>query len=714
MDRNRTSERSTLATWAALACLITATVGTSTSLPASAQTTDARVKVLAYPFGDQPSRVVTEFYKGPGTWSSTVSDIQAGTQPTGSWSFSGSSTVDMIGAAVQPHVTVGTSMLTSWSGSSSAPIINSIPASFGRGLLGYGARVQPVAGSTVPSWVTGIPVNMAGVVSAEIEIEALNPLLCGVANAEAYAVFRDAESGAAVGSQVQIGTYPLTTEAVSDSFALSLTVTFPIFQRSGFINVGLYAEASNSLQHASCNGSVGVYANADPVISFDQAAFDALAASLGEQTFSLASVYEIVLPPGLGNGPAVCGNGTLDAGEECDDGNLEAGDGCRPDCTEELCGDGIPDPQEQCDDGNDISGDGCQANCSGPRCGDSYLDVFRGEQCDDGNLISGDGCSETCGAEICGNAIVDAGEQCDDGNTGAGDGCRPDCTEELCGDGLHDPQETCDDANNDPGDGCRPDCTEELCGDGIPDPQEQCDDGNAISGDGCQAGCVLPMCGDGVIDTGEECDDGNRTGNDGCSASCVAEVCGNGILDPAEACDDGNTDPGDGCRGNCSVEECGDGTVDLQEQCDDGNLVSGDGCSETCTIETATGGDGCRPRFWRRADESWPGPYAPHTPFASVFEDAFPGKTLGQVLRQRGGGLRALGRQTVAALLNAASPEVSYDLSAAEVVSSFNGAYPGTKPAYRTLKFNFRKLNKQGCPLVPLDDDWCEDDEEDD
>jgi hypothetical protein len=46
-----------------------------------------------------------------------------------------------------------------------------------------------------------------------------------------------------------------------------------------------------------------------------------------------------------------------------------------------------------------------------------------------------------------------------------------------------------------------------------------------------------------------------------------------------------------------------------------------------------------------------PAPYAPSTPFSAVFDDAFPGKTLLQVLQQGEGGLTALGRHTVAALV---------------------------------------------------------------
>jgi len=411
---------------------------------------------------------------------------------------------------------------------------------------------------------------------------------------------------------------------------------------------------------------------------------------------------------------AICGDGQVGGDEECDDGNALTGDGCRPDCTDELCGDGILDPQEQCDDGNLVSGDGCQASCALPVCGDAVLDVGLGEQCDDGNLDGADGCSETCHLEFCGNGTVDPAEECDDANGATGDGCRPDCTQERCGDGTLDPQELCDDENNTPGDGCRADCTIESCGDGTLDPQEQCDDGNTTSGDGCQAGCVPPECSDGVVDAGEQCDDGNSSPGDGCSASCQHEVCGNGVLDPQELCDDGNLAAGDGCRGDCTIESCGDGTLDPQEQCDDGNQVAGDGCSGACVIEEVIGGEGCRPRFWKQHPNAWSGGYAPDTPFANVFDNAFPGQTLVQVLRQKGGGLKALGRQTVAALLNSASPNVSYDLSAQDVVSMFNTTYPGSNSAYKTLKANFRRLSSQGCPMVPPQEDGDDDDEEDD
>ncbi len=113
------------------------------------------------------------------------------------------------------------------------------------------------------------------------------------------------------------------------------------------------------------------------------------------------------------------------------------------------------------------------------------------------------------------------------------------------------------------------------------------------------------------------------------------------------------------------------------------------------------GGEGCTPGYWKQPHhfDSWPDSLSPATPFSDVFENAFPGKSLLQVLKTGGGGLKALGRHTVAALLNSSSSGVSYDLSSAQVIGSFNAVYPGTKQQYNTQKNSFAGFNEQGCPL---------------
>ncbi|MEW7986242.1 MAG: DUF4215 domain-containing protein [Candidatus Thiodiazotropha sp.] len=276
-----------------------------------------------------------------------------------------------------------------------------------------------------------------------------------------------------------------------------------------------------------------------------------------------------------------------------------------------------------------------------------------------------------------------------------------------CGDGIYDSAagEQCDDGNTIDGDGCSSSCqVEPICGDGIVDTDigEACDDGNTIDEDGCSSSCqVEPMCGDGVVDEGEACDDGNNMNGDGCSASCTIEAyCGDGVLDIGEACDDGNNVDGDGCSSECGIEPfCGDGNLDPGEQCDDGNNDNGDGCSALCEAEV-DGGDGCTPGYWKQSHhfDAW-NMYSPDMLFGDVFEDAFPDQTLLDVLSQGGGKLYALGRHTVAALLNAASTEVNYGHTPESIIDTFNAIYPGSKDDYEALKDEFEDDNERGCPL---------------
>lgn len=186
-----------------------------------------------------------------------------------------------------------------------------------------------------------------------------------------------------------------------------------------------------------------------------------------------------------------------------------------------------------------------------------------------------------------------------------------------------------------------------------------------------------------------------------------AIFCGDGVVNQAsEECDDGNTVGGDGCSSICTIETpepdpfCGDGKINQpDEECDDGNNDNGDGCSAICLKEVEK--EGCTPGYWKQSHhfDSWPLPYTPDTPFGSVFEDAFPGKTLLEVLWTGGGKEYGLGRHTVAALLNAASGGVSYPISEQGVIDMFNDTYPGTRYEYNQKKNAFEVANEAGCPL---------------
>lgn len=111
------------------------------------------------------------------------------------------------------------------------------------------------------------------------------------------------------------------------------------------------------------------------------------------------------------------------------------------------------------------------------------------------------------------------------------------------------------------------------------------------------------------------------------------------------------------------------------------------------------GAYGCSHGYWKapQHEDAWPAGYGPTTLFDDVFENAFPGLTLDDVLALQGGGLNALGREAVAAFLNASSGFFWY--SAAEVQQMFNDVFPGTKDEYNAVKALFEYRNVAGCPL---------------
>lgn len=164
-----------------------------------------------------------------------------------------------------------------------------------------------------------------------------------------------------------------------------------------------------------------------------------------------------------------CGDQTVNVelGETCDDGRNDGGPGsCARDCRSAIplasCGDGVVNAGEECDAGgrNGAAGSTCDARCR----------------------------------FACGNGVVDVGEQCDDGvNDGSYGACAPSCTfAAFCGDGAVSPPEVCDNGvANVPvagayGDGvCTVVCARApRCGDLRVDDGEECD-----GSPGCSSSC---------------------------------------------------------------------------------------------------------------------------------------------------------------------------------------------------------------------------------
>ena len=170
-----------------------------------------------------------------------------------------------------------------------------------------------------------------------------------------------------------------------------------------------------------------------------------------------------------------CGDKAVQSayGEKCDDGKNDGTPGsCTPTCSAFVplssCGNGKVDASEQCDHGtnNGKLADSCDSHCR-----------FR-----------------------CGNGVKDSGEACDDGvNSGAYGTCKSDCTlAPYCGDGMKAGNEACDDGAKNValatayGSGvCTSVCTKApYCGDGhVQAAFEDCD-GSLSCSSTCTAGVV--------------------------------------------------------------------------------------------------------------------------------------------------------------------------------------------------------------------------------
>lgn len=329
-----------------------------------------------------------------------------------------------------------------------------------------------------------------------------------------------------------------------------------------------------------------------------------------------------------------CGNGMLDATEQCDDANTISGDGCSAQCTKEaLCIDsdggynpniygtvkyGKEEEKDLCENLDTLLEFTCSSsqqafanriNCpngclggackSSPACGNGKIEGT--EQCDDGNTQSGDGCSKTCLVEYLYNNCIDSdgGEKASiQGKTSKGDVSSTD---------------TCTSTNT---------LSEYFCRDNaIVSTTIRC-------ANTCQLGACTPatnVCGNNIIETPETCDDGNTTSYDGCSNTCKTEIACNDSDGGSVAEKKGNITQGaivstDNCSSTTTLTEficktpyqssstsitcqygcqngacnlaptppssvCGNGVVEGSEQCDDGNTMSEDGCNAMCQSE---------------------------------------------------------------------------------------------------------------------------------
>ena len=116
--------------------------------------------------------------------------------------------------------------------------------------------------------------------------------------------------------------------------------------------------------------------------------------------------------------------------------------------------------------------------------------------------------------------------------------------------------------------------------------------------------------------------------------------------------------------------------------------------------EPPTAFEGCTPGYWRQSQhfDSWVG-YTTSQLFGPVFSvtPGFSPSTLLNAVQLGGGGENALARHAVAAILNAANPDVNYAYSTAQIIAGVQNAY--TTGDFETFKDLLDFANNAGCPL---------------
>lgn len=269
-----------------------------------------------------------------------------------------------------------------------------------------------------------------------------------------------------------------------------------------------------------------------------------------------------------------CGNGQLDAGEECDAGtqNGQTGSGCSSACTVvDSDGDGIPDNEDGCLNDPDKAAPGA-CGCGIPDTdSDSDQVADCNEECDN------DPNKQTAGACGCGVPDTDS-----DGDKLA------DCLDECPGDPLKIAPGECGcglidtDSDGDSVLDCNDLCPDDpeksapgICGCAMPDVDSD-NDGKFDCNDACPDDPekdAIGLCGCGVSDVDSD-DDGSPDCEDDCPLNpgkITPGICGC-VLDDKDTDGDGTFDCFDTCPEDDSITE-GD-CVPPVADCDEQNITS--------------------------------------------------------------------------------------------------------------------------------------------
>jgi hypothetical protein len=265
--------------------------------------------------------------------------------------------------------------------------------------------------------------------------------------------------------------------------------------------------------------------------------------------------------------PVLCGNATVNAGEECDDGNSVNGDGCETNCRTSC------HSASECADTNVCTEDLCETVPTGRMC----THPFTTDPCDDGDDCTMDDVCDGAGtcagtAYDCAPGLCESDSRCD----GEG-GCTPVYADPgtACDDGLH-----CTTASACDGGG-------RCLGSG-----NACDDGVLCTTDDCTEGTSGPEC-DSSIAAGW-CLIGGVCVSDGVTSPTAPCMWCESTLDPTTWSD---KPPGAPCDDTlfCTLTDTCDAAgacTGTGDTCDDGGTCTVDSCNEgtdRCTHTVQSG-----------------------------------------------------------------------------------------------------------------------------
>jgi hypothetical protein len=212
-------------------------------------------------------------------------------------------------------------------------------------------------------------------------------------------------------------TPPIASLEVRPEDVNALPITIP--------TLGISVADADLLQAAASGLTVTLGAAAAERVGADQAGHVYMYASVPAADLSTLSHWDPLTRPNLVLEPTATHDYPHDIGLEQ---ALLRDIGWEP-----LCGNGHVDAEEECDSGSansDTQPDACRVGCIRAKCGDQVIDT--GEECDNGTANNSDtlpdACRTSCRKAKCGDQVIDTGEECDDGPSNGNPGsCQKDC-----------------------------------------------------------------------------------------------------------------------------------------------------------------------------------------------------------------------------------------------------------------------------------------------